>query len=70
METFGQNKTEALEMLTRVRLQEMFDVGVRAVFIDMNVANTNLQFYGAMKVVFEVSATGKFKNRMHFTVLT
>jgi hypothetical protein len=70
MVTFGQNKTDALVELTRAKNHEIFDVATRAVFIDMNIANTNLQFYGALKIVFEISTAGKFKNRMHFVVLT
>lgn len=47
-----------------------FDIQTRAVFIDFNVWNTNNQFLGITKIVFEIPPAGKWRNKMNFVVIT
>ncbi|CAD7937629.1 unnamed protein product [Amoebophrya sp. A25] len=64
------NHTEARELLTEWKQNNYFDVATRAIFIDFNVYNVNLGYYGATKLVFEITPSGKMVNRLDFTVVT
>ncbi|CAD7922976.1 unnamed protein product [Amoebophrya sp. A120] len=70
MNTIGTNHTEAQEKLNKWKEDAYFDVATRAVFIDFNVYNVNLGYYGATKLVFEITPSGKMENRLDFTVVT
>mmetsp|Transcript_8848 Transcript_8848/g.21540 ORF Transcript_8848/g.21540 Transcript_8848/m.21540 type:complete len:737 (-) Transcript_8848:294-2504(-) len=68
--TLSTDYAEAQTKLNTWKHDGYFDVATRAIFIDFNVYSVNLDYYGATKLVFEITPSGKMVNRLDFTVVT
>ncbi|KAF4673527.1 Polycystic kidney disease 2-like 1 [Perkinsus olseni] len=64
------NRSEAMEALAALQSSQYVDVATRAIFVDLNVWNSNMGCFAAIRVAFEVTPSGLWYNKVQLSILS
>jgi len=61
VEYLNGNRTATFEMLADLKKDKYFDISTRAIMLDFNLWNPNLELYSVCRMMFEISPIGVWK---------